>query len=200
VIRVFYDGYGTNFIEHKREVIKENGVDIITPRKITEIRTNLNVNHDGTVDVCWRGEYCLPHGAESRFNNFGFATVDYLIPVNVNPKSAGENLSITDKDGNKAPFEIVKGQDIYRHENGNALRIFFDDAPPDDIAPNEKPLSDRERNTTLNIIYGLLELLKESGKSQNEIISELERFDYRGLKKSTLETYFSNANKIHERG
>ncbi len=54
--------------------------------------------------------------------------------------------------------------------------------------------------TTLNIIYGLLELLKENDKSQSDIISELVTFGYSGLKKSTLENYFANANKIHERG
>jgi len=47
-------------------------------------------------------------------------------------------IVFTDKDGNPAPFEIVKGQDIYRQENGNALRLYFDDAPLDDIKPTEK--------------------------------------------------------------
>lgn|GEM_PF-4580932 len=142
------------------------------------------------------GLFDISKHLKNRFELIGHVVIDYCTSCELGDLT----YFFTDKDGNPTPFTLTtdKIQDI--HENGNALKLIFDDEPPVDVAPTEKEFKESERNTTLNIIYGLLELLKSGGKSQNEIISELERFGYRGLKKSTLETYFSKANKIHERG
>ena len=140
---------------------------------------------------------------------FGMTTICDLgfiydnLPRGIIPRWSEHSVFvITDKDGNPDPFEIVKGQDIYRHDNGNALRIYWnDDAPPvqQDVAPTEKELSKTENRATLNIIYGLLDMLKKSGKTQNEIIRELEKFDYFGMSESNLKKLFAKANDIKKR-
>lgn len=96
---------------------------------------------------------------------FGMTTISDLgfiydkLPRGIIPRFSENSIFIiTDKDGNPDPFEIVKGQDIYKHENGNALRIYWnDDAPPvqQDVKSTEKPLSESERTTLLKMIYGM---------------------------------------------
>jgi hypothetical protein len=106
-------------------------------------------------------------------------------------------ITPTDKDGNPDAFVLIKGQDIYKHENGNTLKVFWNDNAPQDT---EKTMSERERRTALNIIYGLLDIIKkDTTMSQAEIISKLEKYGYHGLSKSTLEKYFSDANNIYKR-
>lgn len=65
----------------------------------------------------------------------------------------------------------------------------------------EKILQNRERDGLLNIIYAMLEFMKKElpGCTQNQIIDFSEDFGYHGLKKSTMEKHFGEANRIHER-
>ncbi len=150
-------------------------------------------------------EFFLPDIYIDRLKNIGQVKINCLIfkssKINF-PYHDECNLFMLANENHKTEwFEIVKGQDIYTHPNGNALKLIFDDdAPPNDIVLNdEKPLSETESRANLNVIYGLLEMLKKTGKSQNEIISELEKFDYFGMSESNLKKLFAKANNINKR-
>ena len=84
---------------------------------------------------------------------------EFFYPDDDNKPTKMLLIEITDKDGNPTPFEITKEQTIYRQDNGNALRIFFDDdnetTQPIDTPPPENELSERERTTMLKLIYGM---------------------------------------------
>ena len=128
MIKVFYDGWAV----YKR--FESSCIGIPTPEPIHGKDYSL-FNHN--IETL-----CL----------VGSVTVRALSCIGLEEKFM---VVLTDKDGNPAPFEIVKGQDIYQHENGNALKLIFDDAPPADIAPTEKELSESERTTLLKMIYGM---------------------------------------------
>ena len=193
MIKVFYSGYGKTL-----KYYRDYDDDTFNP---LTLKSKYDVD-----DSTEHRNFLLPPIQKEQLDIFGIATVNYLLDIlREENGEIGEIwfFVLTDKDGNPGPFEIVKGQDIYRHENGNALKLIFDDASPvqQDVAPAEKPLNPKEKSTMLNIIHGLLEIAKKgTGKSQAEIINKLENYGYRGLKKSTLEKYFSEANKIHQRG
>lgn len=192
MIKVYYSGFGCLTTVDNLSVLHESSSikrqPFLASHKIKE----------------YRGEFFLPEDAAKDFEFVNSATVHYLIG------KQDEVLIICENTDNryKSPFSEIcikkTGGTLFGFCRNQIRLLTNDDAPPaqnsnvSDI--DEKPLTKRERTTTLNIIYGLLELLKKEGKSQGDIISALEKFDYSGLKKSTLEKYFAESNNIHQRG
>ena len=155
-------------------------------------------------DLCIYGKV-KPYVGKFLISLNGFAEIIYFSSATVSFLFGDDSIIIIcDESGNEKPIELFATGEMST-SHGNKIKIDINDlksetTPPID-APAEKPLNPKEKNTTLNIIYGLLEISKkDTGKSQAEIINELENYGYRGLKKSTLEKYFSEANKIHQRG
>lgn len=112
-------------------------------------------------------------------------------------------ITPTDKDGNPDAFALIKGQNIYKHENGNTLRVFWNDNAPQDT---EKTMSERERRTYENIIVALLDCINgelpqterhPSFSSEAKMILSIEKHfkGYQGLNETTLKHKFAESRK-----
>lgn len=132
MITVNYVGYGTR------------------QTRFSEAVKKICINND---DPKENGCFYLPPEYAKMLEIHNTADVSYLFFENRTNYDT-LRLNITDEGGNPAPIEIKKGQDAY-HENGNRLKLYFDDAPPTDITPTEKALSETERTTLLKMIYGM---------------------------------------------
>ena len=98
---------------------------------------------------------------------------------------------------------LIKGQNIYKHENGNTLRVFWNDNAPQDT---EKTMSERERRTYENIIVALLDCINgelpqterhPSFSSEAKMILSIEKHfkGYQGLNETTLKHKFAESRK-----
>jgi hypothetical protein len=108
MIKVHYVGYGTR------------------QTRFSEAVKRLSIGQDDDKE---RGYFYLPNEIMESLEIHGVTDVSYLMFENLNDYKT-LRLNITNKDGNPAPITIKKGQDRYPQENGNALRLYFDDAPP----------------------------------------------------------------------
>ncbi len=140
-----------------------------------------------------------------RFEGIGKTPVEYL---DFGDSEFGHfALRITDKDGNPAPIEIIKGQDAHQ-ENGNALRLIFDDAPQQKES-EEKPINENERITMLKIIYGMAidgygydankKRNDATGNNKNSISSRLALLggDF-NVSDDTIRKYLNEAKELFE--
>jgi hypothetical protein len=83
----------------------------------------------------------------------------------------------TDRQGNETPFEIIKGENNYSQDNGNALKILFDDAPQTNL---ENSIDPTENNAPF-VQHGnepkenpnLLNLPKTRKNDWAEVINEM---------------------------
>jgi hypothetical protein len=132
MIKVFYDGYG--------------------------FYRRLHSNCVGTpaIEPLHGDDYSLfDHDIET-LNMIGRVTIKALLDI----KLEKTIVVLTDKDGNPAPMRIDKSRDdrVFEHENGNALKLTFDElAPLDDVLTTEKTLSVSKEKTYLHTIGALLE-------------------------------------------
>lgn len=158
----------------------------------------------------------LAHDAE-RFAEVGHANI---FAVTSDEKCTHPYVFyLTDANGNYTSIEIVKGQEIYIADNGNALRIYQDDELSISLNSEltqhlesqvsndkEKPLLERERKTYQNIIVALLDCINgklaqiekhPSFASEADMIATIEKYfkGYQGLSKTTLERKFADAKK-----
>jgi hypothetical protein len=201
VIKVFYSGYG--YVYTKNEKIRA---------KVQKATTGV---HHGFFVLGNTYEICLMEIKEARIEiltNYFDADDDNFNEEFINISGIGEiekteiGLVILNKQLEVEPIKVNTKRDIYRKQSGNYLRLYssesiiFDkETAITDKAPAKKELSETENRANLNVIYGLLEMLKKSGNSQNEIISELEKFDYFGMSESNLKKLFAKANNINKR-
>lgn len=191
MIKVFYSGFGCLTTVDNLSVLHEPS----NTKRQAFLASHKIKEH--------RGEFFLPDDAAKDFEFVSYATVHYLIG------KQDQVLIICENTDNryKSPFSeicIKKTGGTLFGFGRNQIRLLTNcDAPTAQnnaiASSDEKPLSETENRATLNIIYGLLEMLKKSGKSQNEIISELENFDYFGMSESNLKKLFAKANNINKR-
>lgn len=169
MIRVFYTGYG--------------------------FYRRLDSNRIGTPNAEWlhgKNYSLFEHDIET-LNLIGRVIIKSLWDIDLEKTM----VILTDEDGNQDPFTIVKGTDIYEHENGNALSLIFEElAPLDDVVSTEKPLSERSELSYLLTIGALLEFCDQNRIKQDHLVEWItENYKIHGLGKTSINTKFSNANK-----
>jgi hypothetical protein len=118
------------------------------------------------------------------------------------------NLQILDFDEDGKAFDLTQGFEnkahvAYLRVERNVLDKFIAETYGGKKTSESTALSQRERNTYLNIIYGLVDIIKndvEDMDYQSKIIDDLvqNHIGIEGISKSNLEKVFALAKKNYE--
>lgn len=125
-----------------------------------------------------KGYFCLRDDDMETLNDFGKVKIRAVIGERLDEYDmliyeGGDDLPLvqyrgcfTDRQGNETPFEIIKGENTYLQDNGNQLKIFFDDDAPQTNIENSIDLStdDLGRKTKLQKQHAaIMDVIKQLG-------------------------------------